>query len=152
MTKTPVSWHDLPLAMRTFLVLLIAICAQTLGDVFLTRGMKSIGEIDTLNAIELMQIGVKVFTTPYIWLGIVILGIFFGLYLIALSWADLSYVLPVTAFGYVLNAIMSWQLLGERISTARWLGTIIICAGVALVSGTEQRTTRTTDRQDGEAA
>lgn len=138
--------------MRTFLVLLIAICAQTLGDVFLTRGMKSIGEIDTLNAIELLQIGVKVFTTPYIWLGIVILGIFFGLYLIALSWADLSYVLPVTAFGYVLNAIMSWQLLGERISTARWLGTIIICAGVALVSGTEQRTTRTTDRQDGEAA
>lgn len=97
MTTTPVSWHDLPLAMRTFLVLLIAICAQTLGDVFLTRGMKSIGEIDTLNAIELMQIGVKVFTTPYIWLGIVILGIFFGLYLIALSWADLSYVLPVTA-------------------------------------------------------
>lgn len=152
MTTTPVSWHDLPLAMRTFLVLLIAICAQTLGDVFLTRGMKSIGEIDTLNAIELLQIGVKVFTTPYIWLGIVILGIFFGLYLIALSWADLSYVLPVTAFGYVLNAIMSWQLLGERISTARWLGTIIICAGVALVSGTEQRTTRTTDRQDGEAA
>lgn len=152
MTTTPVSWHDHPLAMRTFLVLLIAICAQTLGDVFLTRGMKSIGEIDTLNAIELLQIGVKVFTTPYIWLGIVILGIFFGLYLIALSWADLSYVLPVTAFGYVLNAIMSWQLLGERISTARWLGTIIICAGVALVSGTEQRTTRTTDRQDGEAA
>ncbi|MBK9313261.1 MAG: EamA family transporter [Acidobacteria bacterium] len=138
--------------MRTFLVLLIAICAQTLGDVFLTRGMKSIGEIDTLNAIELLQIGVKVFTTPYIWLGIVILGIFFGLYLIALSWADLSYVLPVTAFGYVLNAIMSWQLLGEKISTARWLGTIIICAGVALVSGTEQRTTPTTDRQDGEAA
>lgn len=138
--------------MRTFLILFIAICAQSLGDVFLTRGMKSIGEIDTLNAIELMQIGVKVFTTPYIWLGIVILGIFFGLYLIALSWADLSYVLPVTAFGYVLNAIMSWQLLGERISTARWLGTIIICAGVALVSGTEQRTTRTTDRQDGEAA
>lgn len=152
MTTTPVSWHDLPLAMRTFLVLLIAICAQTLGDVFLTRGMKSIGEIDTLNAIELLQIGVKVFTTPYIWLGIVILGIFFGLYLIALSWADLSYVLPVTAFGYVLNAIMSWQLLGEKISTARWLGTIIICAGVALVSGTEQRTTPTTDRQDGEAA
>ncbi len=152
MTTTPVSWHDLPLAMRTFLVLLIAICAQTLGDVFLTRGMKSIGEIDTLNAIELLQIGVKVFTTPYIWLGIVILSIFFGLYLIALSWADLSYVLPVTAFGYVLNAIMSWQLLGERISTVRWLGTIIICAGVALVSGTEQRTTRTTDRQDGEAA
>lgn len=137
--------------MRTFLILFIAICAQSLGDVFLTMGMKSIGEVDTLNAIELLQVGVKVFTTPYIWMGIVILSIFFGLYLIALSWADLSFVLPVTAFGYVLNALMSWQLLGERISAARWLGTIIICAGVAVVSRTEQRTTRATEGQDGES-
>jgi len=128
--------------MRTILVLFIAICAQTLGDVFLTRGMRSIGEVNTLDVAELFQIGLKVFTTPYIWLGILILSIFFGLYLIALSWADLSYVLPVTAFGYVLNAFMSWQLLGERVSFVRWLGTIIICVGVAVVSRTEQRTTR----------
>lgn len=128
--------------MRTILVLFIAICAQTLGDVFLTRGMKSVGEVNTLDVAELFQIGLKVFTTPYIWLGILILSIFFGLYLIALSWADLSYVLPVTAFGYVLNAFMSWQMLGERVSFTRWLGTVIICVGVAVVSRTEQRTTR----------
>lgn len=128
--------------MRTILVLFIAICAQTLGDVFLTRGMRSVGEVNTLDVAELFQIGLKVFTTPYIWLGILILSIFFGLYLIALSWADLSYVLPVTAFGYVLNAFMSWQMLGERVSFTRWLGTVIICVGVAVVSRTEQRTTR----------
>ncbi|MGE0101385.1 MAG: EamA family transporter [Blastocatellales bacterium] len=128
--------------MRTILVLFIAICAQTLGDVFLTRGMRSVGEVNTLDVAELFQIGLKVFTTPYIWLGILILSIFFGLYLIALSWADLSYVLPVTAFGYVLNAFMSWQMLGERVSFVRWLGTVIICVGVAVVSRTEQRTTR----------
>lgn len=128
--------------MRTILVLFIAICAQTLGDVFLTRGMRSVGEVNTLDVAELFQIGLRVFTTPYIWLGILILSIFFGLYLIALSWADLSYVLPVTAFGYVLNAFMSWQMLGERVSFVRWLGTVIICVGVAVVSRTEQRTTR----------
>lgn len=128
--------------MRTILVLFIAICAQTLGDVFLTRGMRSVGEVNTLDVAELFQIGLQVFTTPYIWLGILILSIFFGLYLIALSWADLSYVLPVTAFGYVLNAFMSWQMLGERVSFVRWLGTVIICVGVAVVSRTEQRTTR----------
>ncbi len=146
----PGSWHDLFEVMRTILVLFIAICAQTLGDVFLTKGMKSIGEVDTLDPLELLRIGVQVFTTPYVWLGILILSIFFGLYLIALSWADLSFVLPVTAFGYVLNAFMSWQFLGERVSTARWLGTIIICIGVAVVSRTEQRTTR--PERDGETA
>jgi uncharacterized membrane protein len=48
----------------------------------------------------------------------------------------------VTAFGYVLNALMSWQLLGEHVSPVRWVGTLVICFGVAVVSRTEQRTTQ----------
>lgn len=127
--------------MKVFLVLFIAICAQTLGDVCLTKGMRSVGEVNTLDPVALFQVGVQIFTNPLVWLGILILGIFFGLYLVALSWADLSFVLPVTAFGYVLNAFMSWQLLGEYVSPVRWLGTAIICLGVAIVARTEQRTT-----------
>lgn len=126
--------------MKTFVVLFVAICAQTLGDVCLTKGMKSVGEVNTLDPALLLKIGVQVFTTPYVWLGIFILAIFFGLYLVALSWADLSFVLPMTAFGYVMNAFMSWQFLGERVSPVRWIGTLIICFGVAIVSRTEQRT------------
>jgi drug/metabolite transporter (DMT)-like permease len=128
--------------MKTIIVLFIAILSQTLGDVSLTRGMKSIGEVNTLNPVELFNIGLQVFTNPMIWLGILLLGIFFGLYLAALSWADLSFVLPITAFGYTLNAFMSWRLLGEHVSLARWIGTLIICVGVAVVSRTEQSTTR----------
>jgi drug/metabolite transporter (DMT)-like permease len=128
--------------MKTLVVLFVAICAQTLGDVCLTKGMKSIGEVDTLDPAKLFHIGVQVFTTPYIWLGILLLGIFFGLYLAALSWADLSFVLPVTAFGYVMNALMAWQLLGEHISLVRWIGTLVIFFGVAVVARTEQRTTK----------
>lgn len=128
--------------MKTFVVLFVAICAQTLGDVYLTKGMKSVGEVNTLDPALLLKIGIQVFTTPYVWLGIFILAIFFGLYLVALSWADLSFVLPMTAFGYVMNAFMSWQLLGERVSPVRWIGTLIICFGVAIVSRTEQRTTK----------
>jgi len=126
--------------MKTIIVLFIAICAQTLGDVCLTRGMRSIGEVNTLKLVELFNIGLQIFTNPFIWLGILLLGVFFGLYLAALSWADLSFVLPITAFGYTLNALMSWRLLGEHVSLARWIGTIVICVGVAVVSRTEQRT------------
>jgi bacterial/archaeal transporter family protein len=128
--------------MKTFIVLFIAICVQTLGDVFLTKGMKSVGEVNTLDPVELFNIGLQVFTNPLIWMGILLLGLFFGLYLAALSWADLSFVLPVTSFGYAMNAFMSWRLLGEHVSLTRWIGTIIICVGVATVSaGAEQRTT-----------
>ena len=136
--------------MKTLVVLFVAICAQTLGDVCLTKGMKSIGEVNTLDPAELFNIGVQVFSTPYVWLGILILSIFFGLYLVALSWADLSFVLPVTAFGYVMNAVMAWQLLGEHISPVRWLGTLIICFGVAVVAKTEQRTTKAVKPMEAE--
>lgn len=127
--------------MKTLIVLFIAILAQTLGDVCLTKGMKSIGEVNTLAPAELFAIGLQIFTSPMIWLGIAILCIFFALYLVALSWADLSFVLPVTAFGYTLNALMAHYLLGEHVSLTRWVGTMVICIGVAVVSRTEQRTT-----------
>ncbi|HEX4950340.1 MAG TPA: EamA family transporter [Blastocatellia bacterium] len=127
--------------MKTLVTLFFAIVCQTLGDVCLTKGMKTIGEVNTLNPAELFDIGVQVFTNPFIWLGIAILTGFYFLYLAALSWADLSYVLPVTAFGYTLNALMAKWFLHEQVSFTRWVGTLVICIGVAVVSRTEQKTT-----------
>ncbi len=127
--------------MKTLAVLFVAICAQVLGDVCLTKGMKTIGEVNTLDPAALFHLGVQVFTNPFVWLGIATLTVFYLLYLAALSWADLSFVLPVTAFGYVLNAAMARWLLGEHVSFTRWLGTTIICVGVAVVARTEQKTT-----------
>ncbi len=135
--------------MKTLIVLFIAILAQTLGDVSLTKGMKEIGEIHSLSPLALFQVGVQVFSSPLVWLGIAGLLTFFLLYLVALSWSDLSFVLPVTAFGYALNALMAWSLLGERISLVRGLGTLVICIGVAVVSRTEQRTTGVDAAQTG---
>lgn len=127
--------------MKTFAVLFIAICAQVLGDICLTKGMKSIGEVNTFDPAVLFAIGVQVFTNPFIWLGIATLAVFYLFYLVALSWADLSFVVPATAFGYLLNALMARLMLHEPVSPLRWLGTAIICLGVAVVSTTEQKTT-----------
>ena len=127
--------------MKTLVVLFVAICAQVLGDVCLTKGMKAVGEVNTLNPSVLFQLGLQVFKNPFIWFGIGTLTVFYLLYLVALSWADLSFVVPATAFGYLLNALMAKLLLHEPVSLGRWLGTAIICAGVAIVSTTEQKTT-----------
>jgi len=58
-----------------------------------------------------------------------------------LSWADLSYVLPVTSVGYVLSAVAGRVILHEQISPARWAGVVLIMAGVALVGRTAHNTT-----------
>jgi drug/metabolite transporter (DMT)-like permease len=58
----------------------------------------------------------------------------------ALSWADLSFVLPATAFGYVLNVAAGYYFLGETVSTRRWAGAVIITLGVLFVSRSGDRT------------
>jgi uncharacterized membrane protein len=50
-----------------------------------------------------------------------------------LSWADLSYVLPVTSLGYVASAIIGRFFLNEQITPTRWMGTALIVAGTILV-------------------
>jgi uncharacterized membrane protein len=58
-----------------------------------------------------------------------------------LGWADLSYVLPVTAIGYVLTAVSGKYFLGEEISYQGWAGTGLIVAGIVLVGMTQPNTT-----------
>jgi uncharacterized membrane protein len=70
---------------------------------------------------------------PWVALGVVLLILWLVTRMTLLSWADLSYVLPVTSIGYVLVALMGRLFLGEQISFKRWAGIGLIVAGVALV-------------------
>ena len=72
--------------------------------------------------------------SPGIWLGIGLLGVRFVLHAAVLSWADLSFVLPATAFGYVLNVACGYYFLHEAVTPARWLGALCIGLGVVCVS------------------
>jgi len=71
---------------------------------------------------------------PWVIGGILCLLGFFASYLTALSWADLTFVLPSTAFGYVVVAVLArfWQ--HEHISVSRWLGIALIVCGVGFVA------------------
>ena len=71
--------------------------------------------------------------TPWVALGIALLILWLLSRMVLLSWADLSYVLPVTSLGYVANALMGHFFLGEHITLARWSGTLLIVAGTVLV-------------------
>src|SRR6202022_3083091 len=73
-------------------------------------------------------------TNPWVGIGIILLLGFFATYMTALSWADLTYVLPASSLGYVLLALIARFFLHEQISTTRWLGIGLISAGVGFVT------------------
>lgn len=116
-------------AMR-YLVLLILVLGSTLGDVFLSHGMKQIGRFTISRWHDLLF----AITNPSIILGILLLVMFFASYLSALSWADLSYLMPTTAFGTVLTALLARFTLREHIPVTRWAGILLITFGVGFVA------------------
>ena len=116
---------------------LVSLCAP-LGDTCLSRGMTH------MPAITLDHPGTLIGAvfTPWIATGIALLIGFFASYLTALSWADLTYVLPATAFGNVIVAFLSKFWLKEPISLARWGGIVLITIGVGFVAQGPSRTER----------
>jgi len=108
---------------------LVAVCAP-LGDTCLSRGMTSLPAISLAHPATLIA---AVFT-PWIALGIALLIGFFASYLTALSWADLTYVLPATAFGNMIVVLLSRFWLHETISLERWAGVVLITVGVGFVA------------------
>jgi drug/metabolite transporter (DMT)-like permease len=135
--------------MKTAAVLIIAIIAQALGDVCLTKGMKMIASPETRGGDlseslwQVSHVALQAIQSPMVWAGTLLLIVFFLLYSAALSWADLSFVLPATAFGYVLNVAAGHYFLSELVSNRRWAGAVIITLGVLFVSRSGHRTLET---------
>lgn len=116
--------------LKTFLIYAAIACCNGLGDVILKRGMKDVGSIELSHWQHIFT----AFLNPWIILGIACLAGFFYSYLTALSWADLSFVLPATALGYVVTTVLSRYFLHEHVSLWRWSGVLLISAGVGLVT------------------
>ena len=97
----------------------------------LSHGMKQTGGI-SLNHLQGVIFAIL---NPWVAIGILLLLAFFATYMTALSWADLTYVLPATSFGYVLLALVAKFLLHEQVSPMRWLGIALITGGVGFIAG-----------------
>lgn len=116
---------------RKYLVLAGVTVFAAAGDSMLSHGMKQAGHV----SLQHLQTLILAVTNPWVALGILLLLAFFASYMNALSWADLTYVLPATSLGYVLLALVARFALHETVSPLRWLGIVLISSGVGFVAG-----------------
>ena len=101
------------------------------GDALLSHGMKQTGNI----SLHHLQSVIFAIANPWVAAGILLLLAFFAAYTSALSWADLTYVLPATSLGYVVLALVARFALHEQVSPLRWAGIALITGGVGFVAG-----------------
>ncbi len=126
---------------KTLALTVVVVLTNVLGNFSLSWGMKHTGG-------DLTPWGIlrSVFT-PWVLAGIGLLIVWLLSRLTLLSWADLTFVLPVTSVGYVLAAGMGKLFLAEQVSWERWMGTLLIVAGTVLVGTTYPRTTPPASRR-----
>jgi drug/metabolite transporter (DMT)-like permease len=119
-----------------YAVLLAIMLTASAGDTMLSHGMSQVGRVD-LHHLSLLFAALR---NGWVIGGIVLLIGFFASYLTALSWADLTFVMPATAFGYVVVALLSRFWLHEHLSLFRWAGIVMIVSAVGFVANGPSRT------------
>ena len=120
--------------MMTALMIALVVLGGSVGDVFITKGMKQVGEISTLDARELLRIAGRTLANRWFLVGLFFMAVSFFSFLAVLSWADLSLVLPATSISFVITTVGAKLYLKETISPVRWAGIVLVCVGVALIS------------------
>lgn len=119
--------------MKTFLLLCSLIAGSSLGEILSAKGMQQVGDVSFRPRALLAAIW-RMVRNPFLIAGVACLAVSFFSFIGLLSYADLSFVVPLTAVSYTTNTLGARFFLGERISKERWLGTLLVTFGVALVS------------------
>ena len=118
---------------KTLAMLIPAVLAQAVGNVFLSMRMKEIGNGSWFNLLP------RAVESPTVWLGTVLLMVSFILFASSLSWADLSFVIPAVSMEVAVNVVLANYFLHEVISLTRWAGVLFISLGVIMVMRSESQ-------------
>jgi drug/metabolite transporter (DMT)-like permease len=121
---------------KTLVLVVIACVLGGTGHVLLSRGMRTVGDLTEAPAGLWAGMLTRALGNPWTLLGVALQAVFFLMYLTLLSRADVSKILPMTAFDYIVVAVLAQYLLAEPVTPGRWAGIGMIVAGVYLVSRT----------------
>jgi drug/metabolite transporter (DMT)-like permease len=123
---------------RVFAVMAVAVLALVLGETAVAKGMKQVATVAGGLGTQLKAVA----GNGWVLSGSLLLAAHLALYAAALSMADLSLAMPLTAASYPLGTLLARYYLREDVDLARWVGTLVIALGVALVAWGEARAGR----------
>ena len=120
------------LVWKTAVISIVVIATNVIGNYALKRGLDQVGVVETWSPMPY----IRAFSHPWVAVGVIFMLAWLLSRLLLLSWADLSYVLPVTSFSYVLSAVAGAIYLHEKVTLMQWAGISAITVGTAMVAFT----------------
>lgn len=146
--RSPASGASSSRVWKTAVFTALVVISSVAGNAFLSWGMKHAPDGATLGVPEFFH----PFLSPFVWMGIALLIVWMLSRMTLLTWADLSFVVPVTSLGYVLNVAAGALVLGEAVDAKRWMGALLIVAGsilTGLTIGEQTNVHRAEPRREG---
>jgi multidrug transporter EmrE-like cation transporter len=119
---------------RVALILGVLILGTTSGEIAMTLGMKATDEPLRLRPREVLDFLWRALQNGWFWAAVPLMALSFYSLLVLLSWQPVSFVIPASALSYVVGTMGAKYILREDVSPARWIGVVLVCAGVALVA------------------
>lgn len=119
---------------RVIVAMTLAAAAAAVGQIFVRQGMQQVGALEHYAPLALMQYFGTAMSNPSVILGTMLNTVFYGLFLAALSWTDLTVVLPLTALEFGMAAILAVVVLNEVVPSLRWAGIALVIMGVILIT------------------
>lgn len=119
--------------LREAVLLFFVVCAGTMGELCVSRAMKTVGEVKDFRPSGIVSAILRSVRVRWMWLGIALMATAFFSLLWVLSLANVSLVVPVTALSYAAGSVGGKIFLGERVSRERWMGISLVSIGVILV-------------------
>jgi drug/metabolite transporter (DMT)-like permease len=123
---------------RTYFFLLLFLALRAFGNLSLAWGTRRLPQVLASHPLSYLASMLD----PFVAAGVAMLILALLTRLALLSLADLSFVLPMTAVGYVFAAVLGRFFLHEQVTPLRWLAILLIFSGAALVGSTTQSTTK----------
>jgi drug/metabolite transporter (DMT)-like permease len=118
--------------MNATVALSLSIIIASVAQVLLRRGMR-VGAAQR----SARSVGwwLHLVSSPWVWGYMVCFAAAMGLWILALSRADLSYAFPLLSAGYIVVALLSRFLLNEALGWRRLVAIAVISVGVAIIVG-----------------
>ncbi|MBU7008107.1 EamA family transporter [Phosphitispora fastidiosa] len=113
--------------MKTILLIVFNVVLLTSGQILWKIGLTREGGLSLDNML-------RVALSPFILAGLALYVVATVVWFVVLSRAELSYAYPMQSMAYIIGVVAAWLLFKETIPTIRWIGVLVIIAGVVLVS------------------
>jgi multidrug transporter EmrE-like cation transporter len=118
----------------TFSIIFAGVLLNSVAQLLLKAGARAIGPVSMSSGASLFSAAWGATTQPWIFLGLCCYFISAGLWVVALTRVDVTVAYPMLSLGYVIAAVLAWQLFGEQLTGARVLGIFIILTGVVVLA------------------